>query len=164
MGDIVSLENGATAIQYGTPEGQWEPKALIKVAAFVTGIDLNKDSITEDQLLDVVAPSARFWNPANNMADIDVHTSERTLGLTLGQWLVKYDDDTFRVLSTNDYLSQVGPQKKAPTFRQDLQHLLNKHGMDSKVGVPDFILAKHLDNHLRNLGEMHEAHETWRNQ
>lgn len=151
MDDIVQLEDGVTAIQYGTPEGQWEPKALIKVAAFVTGIDLTKDAITEDQLLDVVAPSARFWNPSNNMADIDVFTGERTLGMTLGQWLVKYADGSFRVLSTNDYLSQVGPSKPALSFRQELQQLLNKHSIDAEVEMHDFVLAKHIDRYLKSL-------------
>ena len=151
MSDIAQLENGVTAVQYGTPEGQWETKALIKIAAFITGVDMDANTITEDQILDVVRPVEAFWNPDRNLADIEIITGKRILGMTLGQWLVKYPTGFYRVLSTNDYLSQVGPPRKAPTFRQELTHLLNKHGKDAQVEVPDFILARHIDNDLTSM-------------
>jgi len=151
MSDIAQLENGVAAVQYGTPEGQWDSKALIRVAAFITGVDLDKGSITEDQILDVVRPVGDFWDPQRDIADIEVITGKRILGMTLGQWLVKYPTGFYRVLSTNDYLSQVGPPRKAPSFRQELTHLLNKHSKDAQVEVPDFILARHIDNDLNNM-------------
>lgn len=156
MDDIVQLDGGVTAVRYGTPEGFWEPKALIKVAAFITGIDSNSNHITEDQLLDVVRPVESFWTPETNVADIEVITGKRILGMTLGQWLVKYPTGFYRVLSNNDYMSQVGPAQPAPSFRRELQDLLNKHSWDAKVGVPDFILAKYLTSHMSAMRGMYE--------
>lgn len=157
MSDIAQLENGVTAVQYGTPEGHWETKALIKIAAFITGVELNSNTITQDQILDVVRPVEDFWKPDHDVADIEVITGKRVLGMTLGQWLVKYPTGFYRVLSTNDYLSQVGPPKKALSFRQELQHLLNKHSLDARIGVADFILASEVENHLTNLAHMTSA-------
>jgi len=151
MSDIAQLENGVTAVQYGTPEGRWDNRALIRVAAFITGIDLDKGGITEDQILDVVRPVEAFWDLGNNVADIEVITGKRILGMTLGQWLVKYPTGFYRVLSTNGYLSQVGPAKQAPSFRQELQQLLNKHSIDAEVEMHDFVLAKHVDRYLKSL-------------
>lgn len=31
-----------------------------------------------------------------------------------------------------------------PTFKQELALLINKHGIDSKLSIPDYILANHL--------------------
>lgn len=152
MDDFVRLENGVTAVQYGTPEGLWEKRALIKVAAFVTGLNLSKDSITDDQLLDVVTPVEQFWKPEQNVADIQVAIGGHTLGMTLGQWLIKYPTGHFRVLSTNDYLSQVGPPKKALSFRKELENLLNKHGLDAATRTPDDILAETVERFIDLLG------------
>lgn len=162
MSDIAQLENGVTAVQYGSPEGLWDSRALIRVAAFITGLDLDKGSITEDQILDVVRPVEAFWDVQNNVADIEVITGKRVLGMTLGQWLVKYPTGFYRVLSTNDYLSQVGPPRKAPSFRKELEHLLNKHSKDSLTNTPDYILATHLDEYLRGLAGMIEATAKWK--
>ena len=151
MDDIVQLDKGVSAMKYGSNGGQWDNRALIRIAAFVTGVDIESNTITEDQILDVVRPVEAFWNPDNNVADIEVITGKRILGMTLGQWLVKYPTGLFRVLSENDYLSQVGPSQPAPTFRQELQHLLNKHSIDAQVEVPDFILARHIDNDMKSL-------------
>lgn len=161
MSEVAQLENGVTAIQYGTREGQWEPRALIRIAAFVTGVDIDAKTMTEDQILDVVRPVEQFWDLNNNVADIEVITGKRILGMTLGQWLVKYPTGFYRVLSTNDYLSQVGPAQPVLTFRQELQRLVNKHSIDSKLGVPDFIIAGEVDNHLTNLSHMMSATRAW---
>lgn len=157
MDDIVQLDKGLSAMRYGSNGGHWDNRALIRIAAFITGVDIESNSITEDQILDVVRPVEAFWKPEQNVADIEVITGKRILGMTLGQWLVKYPTGLYRVLSNNDYLSQAGPSQPAPTFRQELQHLLNKHSIDAKVDTTDFLLAKHLDNYLELLAKTIKA-------
>lgn len=157
MDDIVQLDKGISAMRYGSNDGRWDNRALIRIAAFITGVDIENNTITEDQLLDVVRPVDAFWDLKNNVADIEVITGKRILGMTLGQWLVKYPTGFFRVLSHNDYMSQVGPAQPAQTFRQELQHLLNKHSIDAKVGVADFILTSEVENHLTDLAHMMRA-------
>lgn len=157
MDDIVQLDGGLKALRYGSNGGQWDNRALIRVAAFLTGVDIDSATITEDQILDVVRPVEAFWKPEQNLADIEVITGKRILGMTLGQWLVKYPTGLYRVVSHNDYMSQVGPAQPAPTLRQDLQHVLNKHSVDARLGVADFILASEVDNHLTNLAHMLSA-------
>jgi hypothetical protein len=51
---------------------------------------------------------------------------------------------------------------KSLTFVQELETLLNKHGWDSTLGIPDYILAKSLDRTLMNMLETQnevKAHE-----
>jgi hypothetical protein len=161
MDFIENLEGGLTAVRYGTPDGRWEQHALVKIAAFITGVDINKDSMTEDQLLDVVRPVKSFWDPARGSADIEVITGKRILGMTLGQWLVRYPDGFYRVLSNNDYLSQVGPGIPAKSFRQELQELLNKHSIDARTNTPDFVLANFVIGVLNNLENAVKAVKEW---
>lgn len=156
MDDIIQLDKGVAALRYGSNGGQWDNRALIRVAAFITGVDLDSSSITEDQILDVVRPVEAFWDPERNVADIEVITGKRILGMTLGQWLVSYGNGFYRVLSNNDYLAQAGPTQPAPSFRQELQVLINKHGWDAKLHAPDFAVARHIHevlNNLRGFGE-----------
>ena len=40
-------------------------------------------------------------------------------------------------------------------FKKDLTHLLNIHGIDNILGVPDYLLSAHLNTHLRVLGVLH---------
>ena len=164
MDGIVQLDKGVAAMRYGSNGGRWDNRALIRIAAFVTGVDIDNASMTEDQILDVVRPVEAFWDLKNNVADIEVITGKRILGMTLGNWLVKYPTGFYRVLAHNDYLSQVGPAQPALTFRQELQNLLNKHSIDSKLGVPDFIIATEVDNHLTDLAHMMSATRSWEGQ
>lgn len=34
------------------------------------------------------------------------------------------------------------------TFRKELEQLVNRHGIDAKLNMPDFIIAHHLCIHL----------------
>ena len=47
-------------------------------------------------------------------------------------------------------------------FPQELQTLLNKHGVDAKVGMPDFILSSFLVNIIVDLQHANAAHERWK--
>lgn len=46
-------------------------------------------------------------------------------------------------------------------FRDELQHLINKHGRENESGTPDFILAKYLDHCLTAYGDAIEARDQW---
>jgi len=35
-----------------------------------------------------------------------------------------------------------------PEFQTELEHLLNRHGVDSQLNIPDFVLAEILAGHL----------------
>lgn len=46
-------------------------------------------------------------------------------------------------------------------FRKSLEELLNIHCYDNRLGVPDFLLAEYIDNHLDTLAETLEKNEVW---
>lgn len=41
-----------------------------------------------------------------------------------------------------------------PSFKEELEHLLNKHSMDNQVGIPDFLLAEFLTHLLVDMEHM----------
>jgi len=47
-------------------------------------------------------------------------------------------------------------------FKQELAALLNKYSIDNQVGVPDFILAAHLENTIVDLHHLQSATKRWR--
>lgn len=47
-------------------------------------------------------------------------------------------------------------------FRRELAALINKHGLDTKVGAPDFLLADLLGNLLNEIFELNRRFKSWR--
>lgn len=47
-------------------------------------------------------------------------------------------------------------------FVKELEQLLNKHGIDSRLNMPDFILAELTARHLLALQYANSATATWR--
>ena len=54
------------------------------------------------------------------------------------------------------------PQSRPPAFKDELQHILNKHGMDNRVGIPDFMLAEFITQMLVNWERMKKQYDRWR--
>jgi hypothetical protein len=48
------------------------------------------------------------------------------------------------------------------TFEEELEHLLNKHGLDQAMNTPDFILAEYVVSCLHAWKTALEHRETWR--
>lgn len=48
-------------------------------------------------------------------------------------------------------------------FKLELASVLNNNGIDNKLNIPDYILAKHLFNHLKNLEDMNNLNNLHQN-
>lgn len=48
-------------------------------------------------------------------------------------------------------------------FRQDLEKLINKHGIDNLLNTPDYILANHVVDSLMVYGNTTERRDSWHN-
>ena len=53
---------------------------------------------------------------------------------------------------------------QTPPFKDELQQLLNKHGMDARVEMPDFFLAEFLTQVLVDMEHMNRGYRRWREQ
>jgi hypothetical protein len=47
------------------------------------------------------------------------------------------------------------------TFKQELEHLINKHCLENDSDTPDFILANYLTGCLKIFNETLQAREKW---
>lgn len=54
-------------------------------------------------------------------------------------------------------VKQGPPASKEPSFWKELSQLLNKHGIDAKLGVPDWALANFVSRSLEGLGKVQDA-------
>jgi hypothetical protein len=48
-------------------------------------------------------------------------------------------------------------------FKLELAMVLNKNGIDEGLNIPDYILAKHLFNHLKNIEDMNNLNNLHQN-
>lgn len=48
-----------------------------------------------------------------------------------------------------------------PSFQQELQELINKHSIDARTDIPDFILASFLTNVVVDLEHMNNTKKAW---
>lgn len=46
-------------------------------------------------------------------------------------------------------------------FIKDLENLINRHGLDNKLGTPDFIIAEAIVTHIETLNALTEQRERW---
>jgi hypothetical protein len=60
-----------------------------------------------------------------------------------------------------DWVHGEDPQAPAPTFTEELQHLLNMHCVENESNTPDFILAQYLRNCLDAWLEATRARDSW---
>ena len=163
MGSVVTFNNGTSGVRYGDAEGNWDPDAPTRLANFITGKDVDDyQGHVNDSMIDVVRPINEFWRPHENVADLEIVTGKRVLGISLGQWLVKYPGPAFyRVLSHDGYIAQQHPDQLAKPFKTELENLLNKHSWNSKTNMPDFILAGFMQANLRALESAVGAVKNW---
>jgi hypothetical protein len=47
-------------------------------------------------------------------------------------------------------------------FEDELQKLLNKHGWDTKCGIPDFLLVYHVVRALSTLSTIYKLNKQWK--
>lgn len=48
-------------------------------------------------------------------------------------------------------------------FKLELAMVLNKNGIDVRLNIPDYILAKHVFNHLKNIEDMNNLNNLHQN-
>ena len=58
-------------------------------------------------------------------------------------------------------MGPLGPDFKGE-FEKDLAALLNRHGVDNALGVPDYILAEYLRGAMFLAAHLHGRTETWK--
>lgn len=46
-------------------------------------------------------------------------------------------------------------------FRKELQNIINKHNKETESNTPDFILAKYLENSLKNFDDTMKLRDEW---
>lgn len=52
-------------------------------------------------------------------------------------------------------------EQKTEKFKECLTKLLNKHCIDNETGIPDFIIADNLVNHIECMKKMVERRDDW---
>jgi hypothetical protein len=48
-------------------------------------------------------------------------------------------------------------------FKLELAMVLSNNGIDTRLNIPDYILAKHLFNHLKNIEDMNNLNNLHQN-
>lgn len=140
------------AIRYGDVFGEYDVGAPARIGQFVLGHDIDtRITLLNENLTSVVQPISQFWNPDKGIADLII-TDPKTgvkFAIGLGDWLVKYPDGTLRPMSDNKAFAAFHVEKKALTFHEELEHLINKHSMESGSDTPDYVLSEYLTAQLR---------------
>ena len=97
------------AFQYG--EGKpWNQIATTRVAAFVTGIDIdNQTSIKTERVLDVVEPILADWDMGKNQAPILIAQGGGRIRLDLGDWVVREPGGKLLFVKQNAFDDQYEP-------------------------------------------------------
>lgn len=108
MYDAIMVEG----FQYG--EGQpWDQMATIRVAAFVTGIDINaQTTIRTERLQDVVRPILNDWDMSKGQAPIEVAQGSGKTRLDLGDWIVREPNGTLLFVKEKAFYEQYEPLHK----------------------------------------------------
>lgn len=97
------------------------------------------DQVVDDKPI----PTAELWVDANH----------KWLPIVIGEWVIK---DQLGFYPCKDEIMQMNNTPvdaectcEAPTFGQEIVHLLNKHNMERYSGTPDWILGNFLEMVLR---------------
>ena len=61
-------------------------------------------------------------------------------------------------VNVNEYAM---PETPADSFRQDLKHLINRHGVDSVADTPDWVLADALVSHIDHIAAFNFSRDSW---
>jgi hypothetical protein len=99
-----------------------------------------------------------------NVAEVWDKLHDTWVGVKRGQWIIRglkgeyypCDDNVFQ-----DSYSEV-QNFPAPTFRQELVQLINRHSLENASGTPDFIIASFLENVLTDWNHAIVARCNWR--
>jgi hypothetical protein len=154
----------AMAIRYGDKNGNWELTAPVRLANFVLGHDVEtRSTVLNERMLDVVHPVEEFWNPQQNVAELEIidKATGRAVGIGLGQWLVRRNDGRLRVVSHNMMVGKHLPAEPQKPFVQDLEDLLKRHKKDVATHTPAFVLAQFLNRSWENFENTTKAREHW---
>lgn len=103
------------AYQYG--EGrEFDPTAMTKAAAFVTGIDIeSQTSIKTEHVMDVVQPVLADWDMSKQSAPILIARGNDKIRLELGDWIIRESNGKIDFVKKNAFyeqyeeLHEVGP-------------------------------------------------------
>jgi len=154
----------ATAVRYGDKNGNWDPSAPVRIANFVLGLDVEtRSTALNERMLDVVHPVEEFWDPQQNVAELEIidRTAGGRIGMGLGQWLVRQPDGRLRVVSHNTLLGKHLPAEPEKPFIQDLEDLVKKHGMDVAIETPAFVIATYLSRSWELFDSVYKARSHW---
>lgn len=152
------------ALRYGDKNGNWDPTAPVRIANFVLGYDVDtRSSILNERMLDVVRPVEDFWDPQQNVAELEIvdKSAGSRLGMGLGQWLVREPNGRLRVVSHNALLGKHLPAEPEKPFIQDLEDLVKKHGMDVAIKTPAFVIATYLSRSWELFDQVYKARLHW---
>jgi hypothetical protein len=94
------------AYQYGEGK-EWTPEATTRVAAFVTGIDINKTTTIEtERVMDVVTPILTEWDHRTGKTPINVSHKSGIIRLDLGDWVVRNPDGRLEFVKQDTFDDQ----------------------------------------------------------
>ncbi len=159
---VLNLNHGMKAVRYGDKNGNWEQTAPVRIANFVLGHDVDsRSTVLNERMLDVVTPVEEFWQPNQNVAELEItdKVAGGRLGIGLGQWLVRRRDGRLRVISHNVMVGKHLPAEAQKPFVLDLEDLLKRHQKDVATNTPAFVLATFLARTWENFENTSKARE-----
>lgn len=97
------------AYQYGESK-EWSPEANTRVAAFITGIDINKTTTIEtERIQDVVRPIITDWDMSQGKQPIEVAHKDGNVRLDRGDWIVRNPQGKLEFVKQNAFDDQYEP-------------------------------------------------------
>ena len=110
--------------------------------------------VTIDTCIVQVCSSGQILRTKNNIT-----LSEEDI-IKILAWCID-EDKKAKGQTVEEQTSKTEVFNPEPTFEQELEELLNKHGWDTKCDTPDFILAKYIINTLNNYKDAIQADIDW---
>lgn len=160
---VLKIGNNITAIRYGDKDGNWEQSAPVRIANFVLGHDVEVAStVLNERMMDVVTPVEEFWDPAHNVAELEIidKVAGARLGIGLGMWLTRRrSDNRLRVVSHNYMLAKHIPAPAQRPFVLEIEELIKAHKMDVRTETPAYVLANYLSKSWELWETTHKARE-----
>ena len=81
---------------------------------------------------------------------------------TYAQRLVDFVEQNAQREGDSDLVNECAvPESAADSFRQDLKHLINRHGVDSVADTPDWVLADALVSHIDHIAAFNTSRDSW---
>jgi hypothetical protein len=161
---VLVINRDMSAVRYGDKNGNWEQTAPVRIANFILGHDVDsRSTVLNERMLDVVTPVEEFWQPNQNVAELEItdKVAGGRLGIGLGQWLVRRRDGRLRVISHNVMVGKHLPPEAQKPFVLDLEDLIKRHKKDVLMNAPAYVLARFLNSSWENFESTMNARAHW---